>query len=189
MLQYTVACLPFILHTHIYFPCRRPCWRPKLILWELNSFLLKQYLLQHLLIILCFSWKALIFLTSKTFVYRTIFSTNMFKHTLKSCACQNKIKKHVQRIIKNKTLKWNYHVELIFGKCLDNEQNNRRIDSRVNKKTGKIALNDLNGTFRCNLITFVPCCFLDEQMVGHLPSFFVLTLAHSNDSDEFAIFF
>ena len=26
-------------------------------------------------------------------------------------------------------------------------------------------------------------------MVGHLPSFFVLTLAHSNDSDEFAIFF
>ena len=26
-------------------------------------------------------------------------------------------------------------------------------------------------------------------MVGHLPSFFVLTLAHSNDSYEFAIFF
>ena len=75
----------------------------------------------------CFSWKAQIVLTSKTFVYWTIFSTDIFK-------------------------------------CIHQKGLSCRVDN------WEIA-------------------FFYEQIVGHLPSFFVLTLEHSNNSDEFAIFF
>ena len=70
------------------------------------------------LTLLCFSWTGRIFLTSKTFVYWTSFSTNVFKCMLRGCACRNKIKK--QRIM-NKIPKRNYHVELMFRKCLHNK--------------------------------------------------------------------
>lgn len=63
----------------------------------------------------------------------------------------------------------------MYGKCLHNELNNRKIDSHVNKRKDKLTWNDLNDNFRCDLFNFVPCFVQDEQRGGEFAFFFLFS--------------